>query len=165
MNKKVSSTIDKIQEISKKFEVAESLVSDEVQENIDNSVKEVVENKSFYDPVDIMSIQQMAEDFSFSRETLQDIIRNGREVLDRATQDLLLAEEDGKASTTMAFAELSTALLNGVKVHSQLYKDFSTVLLNLKKVQQTDTPKTVNNTIVTDNVSTVEIIERLRKAK
>ena len=46
-------------------------------------------------------------------------------VLENATQELLNAEGESKASNTMAFAELTTAVLNGVKVHSQLYKDFS----------------------------------------
>ena len=165
MNPQVNSITDKIQSISKKFELAESLVSNEVQETIDTVVTEVVLQKTEYDPLDIMSVEQMADDFRFSRETLQDVIRNGREVLDRATQDLLLAENDAKAGSTMAFAELSTALLNGIKIHSQMYKDFSIVLLNLKKVQTGEAPTTVNNTIVTDNVSTVEIIERLRKLK
>lgn len=168
MNKSQSaiSAIDKIKEISKRFDVAETLVDGDVAEVIEDQVQEIISNKTEYNPIDIMSVEQMADDFKFSRETLQDVIRNGREVLDRATQDLLLAEGDAKAGSTMAFAELSSAILNGIKVHSSLYKDFSIVLLNIKKINETNAPTNVtNNLTITDNVTTTEIIERLKRAK
>ena len=158
---------EKIAAISAKFELAETLVSDEVQEVIDTEVKVIVENSKDYHPVDVMSLEAMADDFKFSRELLKNAIYNGKLVLDKATQDLLLSDDDSKASSTMAFAELTTAVLNGIKVHSQLYKDFSTVLLNIKKINTMDNPihNITNNLNVTDNISTVDLIARLKKTK
>jgi hypothetical protein len=106
----------------------------------------------------------MADDFSFSRTTLKEAISNGKLVLEKATQDLLQGDESTKASNTMAFAELTTAVLNGVKVHAQLYKDFSTVLLNIKKINEVEAPQVINNTLnVVENISTVDVIEELKK--
>jgi len=54
-------------------------------------------------------------------------------------------------------------VLNGVKVHSQLYKDFSTVLLNIKKINSENINITNNLNIKnTENISTVELIKRLK---
>jgi len=159
------SVSQKIKDISAKFDFAETLVSSEVQAVVDSGVQEILVDKDEYHPIDIISITQMADDFRFSRETLQETIMYGRMVLERATQDLLLEDKEKKSGNTIAFAELTTAVLNGVKVLSQSYKDFSNVLLNMKKVQETDKP-TINNTInVTENISTVELIERLKQLK
>ena len=153
-------TIEKIKEISKKFDLAEDIVeaSNEVQVISDDIIKE----PQFYAPSDVMSLEIMANDFKFSRDTLKETIEYGRLVLEKATTSLLL-EDDEKASNTMAFAELTTAVLNGVKVHSQLYKDFSTVLLNIKKINSENINITNNLNIKnTENISTVELIKRLK---
>ena len=160
-----TSASDKIKAISAKFDAAEELISDDIQVTLDTSVQEITKNKQEYNPIDVMSLQTMSQDFSFSRETLKESITYGRKVLEMATQDLLLAEGDKKSGNTIAFAELTTAVLNGVKTYSQLYKDFSTVLLNIKKINTSDTPDTVNNTInVIEDISTVDLIERLKNA-
>jgi hypothetical protein len=165
VSKKSQTTIDKIKSISAKFDLADELLSDEVSTTLDTEVQEVLEHKQEYNPIDVMSLETMSKDFAFSRETLKESITYGRKVLEMATQDLLLTEGDKKSGNTIAFAELSTAVLNGVKTYSQLYKDFSTVLLNIKKINTSDTPDTVNNTVnIIEDISTVELIERLKNA-
>ena len=155
---------EKIKEISAKFDLAETLVND--TEILQETVEEIKEQKQEYNPIDVMSLEIMAEDFSFSRKTLKESITFGRKVLEEATKDLLLAEGKNKANNTLAFAELTTAVLNGVKVHSQLYKDFSTVLLNIKKINENkkDNISVTNNLNVTESISTTDLIERLKKS-
>jgi len=163
LNKKVKSTQDKIAEITAKFDAAEEILSPEIVETVQTETQQIEDEKEKYDPIDVMSLKQMADDFKYSGEILREVIGNGRMVLEKATQELMLAE-DSKYEDTTAFAELTTAVLNGVKVHSQLYKDFSNVLLNIKKIYEGTTPKTVtNNLTIHEDISTVDIIERLKK--
>lgn len=166
MSKQSQSAADKIKAISDKFDIAESLVSDDVTVVLDAEVQKITDDKQNYNPIDVMSLETMSSDFNFSRETLKESILYGRKVLESATQDLLITESDKKAGDTLAFAELTTAVLNGVKTYSALYKDFSTVLLNIKKINTADksnSPETVNNTVnVFEDISTVDLIERLK---
>ena len=163
---KALSAADKIKAISDKFDVADSLVSDDIVEVLDKEVSIITNDKQDYNPVDVMSLQTMSDDFKFARETLKESIIYGRKVLEAATQDLLLADGEKKSGNTMAYAELTTAVLNGVKTYSALYKDFSSVLLNIKKINtqdKSDSPDTVNNTVnVIENISTVDLIARLK---
>jgi len=162
---KVQSAADKIKSISAKFDLADDLVSDEVQVVLDTEVKVITDNQQQYNPVDVMSLKKMSDDFNFARDTLKESIVYGRKVLETATQDLLLTDGEKKSGNTIAFAELTTAVLNGVKTYSHLYKDFSTVLLNIKKINTADTPDTINNTInITEDISPVDLIERLKEA-
>lgn len=162
---KALSAADKIKSISAKFDLADELVSDEVQVVLDTEVKVITDNQQSYNPVDVMSLKKMSDDFNFSRDTLRESIVYGRKVLETATQDLLLADGEKKSGNTIAFAELTTAVLNGVKTYSHLYKDFSMVLLNIKKINTADTPETINNTInITEDISPVDLIARLKEA-
>jgi len=163
--KSTQSTADKIKEISKKFDVADAIISDDVAVVLEDEVKNVTEHSSEYNPIDVMSLQNMAEDFRFSRDTLKESIQYGRKVLESATLDLLLSENDKKSGDTMAFAELTTAVLNGVKTYSALYKDFSNTLLNLNKVHSLSNDNIINtnNTVnILENISTVDLIEQLK---
>lgn len=163
--KQVESTKLKIEKISAKFDLADSLVGSDISDVLETEVKEISDNQKEYHPIDVMSIKQMADDFKFSRETLEECITNGRAVLERATQDLLL-ETDNKSGHTMAFAELTTAVLSGVKTHSNLYKEFSATLLNIKKINASGTPQTVTQNLnITENISPIELIERLKKVQ
>jgi len=162
---KALSAADKIKSISAKFDLADELVSDEIQVVLDTEVKVITDNQQEYNPVDVMSLKKMSDDFNFSRDTLRESIVYGRKVLEMATQDLLLADGEKKSGNTIAFAELTTAVLNGVKTYSHLYKDFSMVLLNIKKINTADTPETINNTInITEDISPVDLIARLKEA-
>jgi len=165
MSKKSQSAAEKIKAISDKFDVAESLICDDVTEVLDAEVQTIEKNRQDYNPIDVMSLQTMSDDFKFSRETLKESIQYGRKVLEVATQNLLLAEGDAKSTNTIAYAELTTSILNGVKTYSALYKDFSNTLLSLHKIQGIESPNTVNNTVnVYDDISTVDLIEKLKNS-
>jgi len=167
---KAQNISEKLDKLSKKFEVASETAEEIVQasEEVEEIASEVIKEKQQYRPEDIMTLELMADDFKFSRETLKQSIKFAKAVLEKTTQDLLLTEK-GRAGDTTAFAELTTALLNGIKVHSQLYKDFSNVLLNIKNIQKADKENinVTNNLNVenTETISTVDLIEKLRLNK
>ena len=153
---------EKIKEISSKFDVAEQVLQE--SELIEDISKDVINHKDEYHPSDVMSLEIMAEDFKFNRNSLRESITYGKKVLERVAQDLLL-DDKGKATDTQAFAELTSAVLNGTKVLSQMYKDFSTVLLNIKKINESQTPQNVtNNLTINEPISTVDLIEKLRNS-
>lgn len=159
---KAKSAIDKIKEISAKFDAADKIV--EASKEIEEVSTEIIECND-YSPNDVLPLKIMADDFKFSRETLQDSIKCGRQLLESISLSLLKDDEQNIDNITM-FTELTNAVLNGVKVHSQLYKDFSVVLVNLKKVNSndSDTPKNVTNNlnIGSEVISTIDLIEKLR---
>ena len=162
-NNKAEKLASKINELSKKFDIAEEVCSDEVAEFVEEKTQEVVLHKENYNPIDVMTLEIMADDFKHSREVLKETIDNGRRVLSVATLNLMDADDESKASDTMAFAELTSAVLNGIKVQSILYKEFSQVLLNLKKLNESDTKVTNNLTINnTEVISTVDLIQKLK---
>jgi len=153
MTTKAESVQSKIEAISKKFDVAESLIGEDVQE----LAEPVLNHKEKYHPIDVMSLENMVEDFRYSRKVLKETISYGRKVLQKITLDSLTE----KKINTMGFAEVLNSLLQGVKVHSQLYKDFSTVLVNIKKLQDDDTPKDKESTD-RKPISTIDLIQQLK---
>lgn len=163
---KADSLADKISSISAKFDIAETLCGDDVLEFVESSTQDIVLHTEDYEPIDVMTLTQMADDFKHSREVLKEVIDNGRRVLNVATLNLIQADEESTASMTMAFAELTSAVLSGIKVQSNLYKDFSQVLLNLKKLDGTQQPsnKITNNVTIntSEQISTIDIIKRLK---
>lgn len=164
MNTKASKLASKINSISAKFDQAEAICADDVSDFVEEKTQEVILHKEDYNPVDVITLTQMADDFKYCRETLRETIDNGRRVLSVATSDLLDADDDSKASSVLAFAELNTAVMNGIKIQSQLYKDFSSVLINIKKLDEKSnvTNNLTNNVTVTESVNTVELIKKLR---
>jgi hypothetical protein len=165
---KTEALTKKINSISKVFDQAEDVCSEDIQEFVQEKTKDVVLHKEDYHPIDVVTLEIMAQDFQHSREVLEETIDNGRRVLSVATLTLMDADEESKAGDTMAFAELTTAVLNGIKVQSQLYKDFSSVLLNLKKLKEGEGPgKVTNNVTINTNetISTVDLIAQLKDVK
>jgi len=164
IDKKANNLADKINNLSKKFDIAEEICAEDVVEFVEEKTQEVVLHKEDYSPIDVMTLEIMAEDFKHSRETLKETIDNGRRVLNIATLNLLDADDESKASDTMAFAELTSAVLNGIKVQSNLYREFSNVLLNIKKLSSDETKKNITNnvTINSEVISTVDLIKKLK---
>jgi len=160
----VSDVSKKIKEITEKFDVAESLTDDKTIGILKTEVKDIIKNKNKYDPSDVMTLEIMSEDFEFARQSLKESIVYSKKVIEKATQELLLSEDNKKAGSTMAYAELTNSLLNGIKSYSDLYKNFSATLLNIKKIND-EGPQTINNTVNIEaqhNISTVDLINKLK---
>lgn len=171
---KSESLAEKMNRLTSKFaeniDTAEEMVltGDDIVDYVEEKTQDI---KLYQDggvpAVDIINLVTMVEDFKYVRETLRENTDNGRRVLNSVTLDLLDGDDDKRASLIMSFAELNKAVADNIKLYIQSYKDISNVLLNLdkiKKAEQADSPKTINNTLninTTETVSTVDLIKRL----
>jgi len=154
MTGKAESVQSKIEAISKKFDIAETMIIEDVEE----LAEPVLKNKEQYHPIDVMSLENMVEDFRYSRKVLKETISYGRKVLQKLALDSLTE----KKINTMGFAEISNSLIQGIKTHSQIYKDFSTVLINIKSLKE-DTPDSKKDTD-SKPISTIDLIQQLKDA-
>ncbi len=146
------------------------LTGDDVIEYVEEKTQDV---KLYEDggllAAEIINLNNMVEDFKYVRETLKENTDNGRRVLNSITLDLLDSDDDKRAGLVMSFAELNTAIANNMKLYMIAYKEISNVLLNLDKIKKSenaDGPKTINNTLninSTETISTVDLIKRLTK--
>lgn len=171
---KTSNLTDKINEISKKFDIVEEITSDDIVEFVEEKVQDVQlyesEIVSDLEATEVINLENMVDDFKFVRDTLKELIQNGRRVLNNITLELLDADEDGRASLIMAFSELNNAISNNMKIYTNSYKEISTVLVNLEKIRTTETqnPKKVTNNVTintSETISTVDLIAQLKEDK
>lgn len=174
---KTNSLVNKINEISKKFEIAEEVTSDEIVDYVTekvNNVTSFAESSSDISASDILNLTAMTQDFKFIRETLTENIKNGRRILDVVTLELLDADESTRLELITAFTELNNSIANNLKIYTTSYKEISTVLLNIDKISKNSsdsssktthhTMNTVNNVIITPKTTT-ELIAELMAVK
>lgn len=139
-----------------------------------NSSEEPTETKSLA-PVteiaaDVVDVQAMIEDFCYMRAMLRETTQNSRRVLESVTEELVLSEGESRALLVSAYSELNKAQIESVKLFMQSYKEISTILVNLTKINQSNTPHTVHTTNVLNiedqsHISSADIINRLRGPK
>lgn len=169
---KSESLADKMNRLTEKLVDNIDLANDMVLtgDDIESYVEEKTESINLYSSdditADVISLNNMVEDFKYVRETLKENTDNARRVLNSVTFDLLDSDDDKRASLIMSFAELNKAVADNMKLYVNSYKEISNVLLNLdkiKKSQSKENPSTVNNTlnINTEAVSTVDLIKKL----
>ena len=119
---------------------------------------------------DIVDVQAMIEDFCYMRDLLRETTQNSRSVLESVTEELVLSEGESRALLVSAYSELNKAQIESVKLFMQSYKEISTILVNLTKINQSNTPHTVHTTNVLNiedqsHISSADIINRLRGPK
>lgn len=119
---------------------------------------------------DVVDVQAMIEDFCYMRAMLRETTQNSRRVLESVTEELVLSEGESRALLVSAYSELNKAQIESVKLFMQSYKEISTILVNLTKINQSNSPHTVHTTNVLNiedqsHVSTADIINRLRGPK
>lgn len=119
---------------------------------------------------DVVDVQAMIEDFCYMRAMLRDTTQNSRRVLESVTEELVLSEGESRALLVSAYSELNKAQIESVKLFMQSYKEISTILVNLTKINQSNTPHTVHTTNVLNiedqsHISSADIINRLRGPK
>jgi hypothetical protein len=145
------------------------LTGDDIVEFVDEKTQDIELFETDELIPEVISLNNMVEDFKYVRETLKENTDNGRRVLNSVTYDLLDSDDDKRASLIMSFAELNKAVADNMKLYISSYKEISNVLLNLDKIKKSkiDQPKTVNNTlnITTEAVSTVDLIKKLSEGK
>lgn len=155
---RADSLAKKINDISKKFDIAEEISGSDVIDVIETQVQNVNDislNTSDEVSLNVVNLNILVEDFKFVRDTLQEVIKNGRKVLNNITLDLLDAEDEKRASLIMSFAELNNSITNNMKIYTQSYKQISEVLVNLSKLQSTSKGNTINN--VTNSITAVNV--------
>lgn len=116
---------------------------------------------------DILNISDMQADFNYMRENLKATTDNSKRILESITDDLIYSEGESRAELIIAYSELNKAQMDGIKLFIQSYKEVSTILVNLSKVQTSSSPHTVHTTNVLNiendtKVSTADIINRLK---
>lgn len=168
---KADSLAKKMNKLTESFDLADEMIVE--GGDIIDYVEEKTQNVALYSeeisPTEIVNIENMVSDFKYVRETLKETTDNGRRVLNTVTLDLLDADGDKRASLITSFAELNTAVGNNMKLYMQSYKDISTVLLNIDKIDKDGTPsnQTVNNTLNVFNdseaTSTEDLINKLKE--
>ena len=119
---------------------------------------------------DVVDVQAMIEDFCYVRAMLRETTQNSRRVLESVTEELVLSEGESRALLVSAYSELNKAQIESVKLFMQSYKEISTILVNLTKINQSNTPHTVHTTNVLNiedqsHISSADIINRLRGPK
>lgn len=119
---------------------------------------------------DVVDVQAMIEDFCYMRAMLRETTQNSRRVLESVTEELVLSEGESRALLVSAYSELNKAQIESVKLFMQSYKEISTILVNLTKINQSNSPHTVHTTNVLNiedqsHISSADIINRLRGPK
>lgn len=115
----------------------------------------------------VVDVQAMVEDFCYMRKTLRETTQNSRKVLESVTEELIHSDGESRAGLVMAYSELNKAQIESVKLFMQSYREISTILVNLTKVNNGNTPHTVHTTNVLNiedksGFSAADIVKRLR---
>lgn len=110
----------------------------------------------------------MMEDFAYMRQRLRETTENNKRVLESVTEELIHSDGESRAGLVMAYSELNKAQLDGMRLFMQSYKEVSSILVNLAKVQNSGTPNNSYTTNVlsiegSENVNVSDIVKRLRK--
>lgn len=139
--------------------------SDNAEEPVSKALAPVTEIAA-----DVVDVQAMIEDFCYMRAMLRETTQNSRRVLESVTEELVLSEGESRALLVSAYSELNKAQIESVKLFMQSYKEISTILVNLTKINQSNTPHTVHTTNVLNiedqsHISSADIINRLRGSK
>lgn len=115
----------------------------------------------------ILNMDSMLEDFQFMRARLRETTDISRKVLNSVTQELLYSDGESRAGLVVAFSELNKAQLEGIKLFMLSYKEVSTILANVAKLQVSSNSRDVYTTnvmnIEASALTSADIINRLRK--
>lgn len=178
---KAQSLADKMNSLTEKFDLSDEMVV--TGEELEGYIQEKTKGISIYESNDsiqkidkpdsnileYINLELMVQDFKYIRETLKETTDNGRRVLQSLTLDLLEEDEESKANLVVSFASLNKAVGDNMKLYIQSYKDISSVLMNLDKIQANERktgPVTNNNTlIVSEPRNTADLIKELANLK
>lgn len=174
ITQKLTETLDASDDLFVTSNDLTSLVDKQIVEFQDKISYNVSEDKEVTDlrilefTQHVLQAQQIKDDFEMLRRNLKESSDKVRQVLNSLTEELMYAEPEGRAATVMAFAELNKAQNLNIKLFIDSYKDLSTVLLNLSKIQKQsgiqDEVKSTTNilNIETNTQNAKAILERLK---
>jgi hypothetical protein len=190
---KASNLAEQLNNFNKVFNQTDQVTSNEIVEFIDAKSGEVnslsdggskdilLDGEVLISRADVIKLQVMVDDYKEVREVLLDTTRNGQKILDGLTLDLMDFEDgDSKSEIVNAYANLVGKVNQSVKILASAYKDISSVLINLDKLDKSAKEKdgnssdsngkniTVNGNVSISNeqnnevISTSDLIARLR---
>lgn len=184
ISKTPESLSNTINRLNQTFAQAEQVCSDEVVEFLEEkqgvirSISEssetkdiIIDGEVLLSRAQVINLQMMVDDYKEVREVLLETTRNGRKILDNLTLSLMDGDDESRADDISAYSSLVSTINQSVKILASSYKDISSVLLNLDKLDK-PSPKnlTINgdvnlNTQNTQNnqiISTTDLIKKLR---
>jgi hypothetical protein len=166
---KADSLAKKMNSLTEKFNLSEEMdiQGNDIIDFVDEKTQEItLYTDSTLSTTEIINLDNMVEDFKYIRESLKEVTDNGRRVLGAITLELLDSDDEKRSTLILSFAELNKAVSDNMKLYMQSYKDISTVLLNIDKIEKGKLPKgpnTINNTVnIIEPISTVDLIQELK---
>lgn len=174
---KADALVDRINSLNKVFEQADNVCSSEVIEFIEEKTQEVKLYSSIEPDIsttEVLKLNFLVDDFTFTRDTLKETVENGRKIIQTVTLELLDSDDDKRSALISAFAELVSSVNQSVKLLSQSYKDIASVLESVEKIRKSklsspdksDKPESGNTYInISTQESTTDIIARLAQKK
>lgn len=116
--------------------------------------------------IELFNLKLMIDDYKKVRESLLENLDNTQKIVNSITSDIF-NEENASADKITAYANLVTAVNSSIKLLTASYKDISSILLNLKKLEQ-ESKKDNNKDIKIENIniiSTTDLIKQLQDNK
>lgn len=116
--------------------------------------------------IELFNLKLMIDDYKKVRESLLENVDNTQKIVNSITSDIF-NEENASADKITAYANLVTAVNSSIKLLTASYKDISSILLNLKKLEQ-ESKKDNNKDIKIENIniiSTTDLIKQLQDNK
>lgn len=116
--------------------------------------------------IELFNLKLMIDDYKKVRESLLENVDNTQKIVNSITSDIF-NEESASADKITAYANLVTAVNSSIKLLTASYKDISSILLNLKKLEQ-ESKKDNNKDIKIENIniiSTTDLIKQLQDNK
>lgn len=132
---RADSLANKMNKITESLDLSEEMLveGEELLDYVEAKTQTIKLEKD-NNPAEVMNLQVMTEDFAFVRTTLREVTENARRVQNAITLKLLEEDDDKQASLIMSFSELSKAITDAQKLYVTSYKDMSTTLLNIDKI-------------------------------
>ena len=129
---KADKLLNKLDNISKNFEIAETTVK-ELTEVVVENVNEV-KNLPSVDIGDMFKLNMLQEDFLSVRNTLLDTVTKGKMVIDALTNEIIINPTD--AEMVAGYSQLIQVVNSSMKLLSSTYKDISDIVIKVKKLEE-----------------------------
>lgn len=123
--------------------------------DIIESVQEKTDHYDLYqseiDPLELLNLENLLEDFKYIRDTLRESSDNARKILSQTAveicegKDDLGDDPDPKAEMIGSYAVLNKSLTDNMKMYVQAYKEISNIILNIDKVKNSNAVKNVES--------------------
>lgn len=156
----------------------------DVIESVEEKTDDVNLYKSDMNPLELLNLENLLEDFKYIRDSLRETSNNARRILSQTATEITegdgdLGDDITPVDLIVGYATLNKALTDNMKMYIQAYKEISNIILNIDKVKNSNAVKNAgiegmkgdivqNNYYVSgentqvQSVSTADILKSLR---